>query len=238
MTGRYARIMADLEDGIDFKTIAKKYGTDKATINVYNKARTHTLTVYIPPAPLQEPRPEAELPIVDLYRAGHDIEEIARMKHINVQAVSWELEVARVTKRGTWTVHIPTDDEVDQIVALYSAGESARLIARRFRMSEFRVRKYLELRNVQAPLKGIYALTEGKHVKADQEIVLPAQGLRSEDVLIEDMMTKLDSPEVLVAFGAGTSLVVSNLVADATAPVTANSAMTATCGGMISRKEQ
>ena len=35
----------------------------------------------------------------------------------------------------------------------------------------------------------IYALTEGKHVKADQEIVLPAQGLRSEDVLIEDMMT-------------------------------------------------
>ena len=50
----------------------------------------------------------------------------------------------------------------------------------------------------------IYALTEGKHVKADQEIVLPAQGLRSEDVLIEDMMTRLDSPEVLVAFGAGT----------------------------------
>ena len=50
----------------------------------------------------------------------------------------------------------------------------------------------------------IYALTEGKHVKADQEIVLPAQGLRSEDVLIEDMMTKLDAPEVLVAFGAGT----------------------------------
>ena len=50
----------------------------------------------------------------------------------------------------------------------------------------------------------IYALTEGKHVKADQEIVLPAQGLRSEDILIEDMMTKLDSPEVLVAFGAGT----------------------------------
>ena len=50
----------------------------------------------------------------------------------------------------------------------------------------------------------IYALTEGKHVKADQEIVLPAQGLRSEDVLIEDMMTKLENPEVLVAFGAGT----------------------------------
>ena len=50
----------------------------------------------------------------------------------------------------------------------------------------------------------IYALTEGKHIKCDQEIVLPAQGLRSEDILIEDMMTKLDSPEVLVAFGAGT----------------------------------
>ena len=50
----------------------------------------------------------------------------------------------------------------------------------------------------------IYALTEGKHVKADQEIVLPAQGLRSEDILIEDMMTKLEEPEVLVAFGAGT----------------------------------
>ena len=50
----------------------------------------------------------------------------------------------------------------------------------------------------------IYDLTKGKHVKADQEIVLPAQGLRSEDILIEDMMTKLDDPEVLVAFGAGT----------------------------------
>ena len=50
----------------------------------------------------------------------------------------------------------------------------------------------------------IYALTEGKHVKADQEIVLPAEGLRSEDILNEDMMTKLDHPDVLVAFGAGT----------------------------------
>ena len=50
----------------------------------------------------------------------------------------------------------------------------------------------------------IYALTEGKHIRADQEIVLPAAGLRSEDVLIEDMMTKLDHPDVLVAFGAGT----------------------------------
>ena len=50
----------------------------------------------------------------------------------------------------------------------------------------------------------IYKLTEGKHVKADQEIVLEANGLRSEDVLIEEMMTKLDNPEVIVAFGAGT----------------------------------
>lgn len=50
----------------------------------------------------------------------------------------------------------------------------------------------------------IYKLTEGKHIKADQEIVLEAQGLRSEDVLIEDMMKQLDSPEVIVAYGAGT----------------------------------
>ena len=50
----------------------------------------------------------------------------------------------------------------------------------------------------------IYKLTEGKHVKADQEIVLDANGLRSEDVLIEDMMKKLDNPEVIVAYGAGT----------------------------------
>lgn len=50
----------------------------------------------------------------------------------------------------------------------------------------------------------IYKLTEGKHIAADQEIVLEANGLRSEDVLIEDMMTKLDKPEVIVAFGAGT----------------------------------
>ena len=50
----------------------------------------------------------------------------------------------------------------------------------------------------------IYVLTEGKHIRADQEIVLPAKGLRSEDVLIEAMMEQLDAPEVLVAFGAGT----------------------------------
>lgn len=50
----------------------------------------------------------------------------------------------------------------------------------------------------------IYKLTEGKHVKADQEIVLEAQGLRAEDTLIEEMMTKLDHPDVIVAFGAGT----------------------------------
>lgn len=50
----------------------------------------------------------------------------------------------------------------------------------------------------------IYKLTEGKHVKADQEIVLEANGLRAEDVLIEDMMKQLDKPEVIVAVGAGT----------------------------------
>lgn len=50
----------------------------------------------------------------------------------------------------------------------------------------------------------IYKLTEGKHIKADQEIVLEANGLRSEDVLIEEMMTKLDNPEVIIAYGAGT----------------------------------
>lgn len=50
----------------------------------------------------------------------------------------------------------------------------------------------------------IYKLTEGKHVKADQEIVLEANGLRAEDVMIEDMMKQLDNPEVIVAVGAGT----------------------------------
>ena len=50
----------------------------------------------------------------------------------------------------------------------------------------------------------IYKLTEGKHVAADQEIVLEANGLRAEDTVIEEMMTKLDNPEVIVAYGAGT----------------------------------
>ena len=49
----------------------------------------------------------------------------------------------------------------------------------------------------------VYQLTEGKHVKADQEIVLEAKGLRAEDTLIEEMMKQLDNPEVIVAFGAG-----------------------------------
>mgnify|MGYP004558346175 FL=1 len=50
----------------------------------------------------------------------------------------------------------------------------------------------------------VYQLTKGKHVKADQEIVLEAKGLRAEDTLIEEMMKQLDNPEVIVAFGAGT----------------------------------
>ncbi len=51
----------------------------------------------------------------------------------------------------------------------------------------------------------IYKLTEGKHVKADQEIVLESKGLRAEDVIIEKMMTELDTDiEVIVAYGAGT----------------------------------
>ena len=50
----------------------------------------------------------------------------------------------------------------------------------------------------------IYNLTEGKHVAADQEIVLEANGLRAEDTVIEEMMKKLDNPEVIVAYGAGT----------------------------------
>ncbi len=50
----------------------------------------------------------------------------------------------------------------------------------------------------------IYKLTEGKHVAADQEIVLDANGLRAEDTVIEEMMAGLDSPEVIVAYGAGT----------------------------------
>lgn len=48
----------------------------------------------------------------------------------------------------------------------------------------------------------IYKLTEGKHVAADQEIVLEANGLRAEDTVIEEMMKKLDNPEVIVAYGA------------------------------------
>ncbi len=50
----------------------------------------------------------------------------------------------------------------------------------------------------------IYKLTEGKHIAADQEIVLEANGLRAEDTVIEEMMTRLDKPEVIVAYGAGT----------------------------------
>ena len=49
-----------------------------------------------------------------------------------------------------------------------------------------------------------WKLTEGKHVKADQNIVLDPNGLRAEDILIEKMMKDLDSPEVIVAVGAGT----------------------------------
>ena len=50
----------------------------------------------------------------------------------------------------------------------------------------------------------IYKLTEGKHIAADQEIVLEANGLRAEDTVIEEMMRQLDHPDVIVAVGSGT----------------------------------
>ena len=49
-----------------------------------------------------------------------------------------------------------------------------------------------------------WKLTEGQHVKADQNIILDPNGLRAEDVQIEKMMEELDHPEVIVAVGAGT----------------------------------
>ena len=50
-----------------------------------------------------------------------------------------------------------------------------------------------------------YNLPSMVHVKADQEIVLEAQGLHSEKGLIEDMMKKLQrKPDFIVAVGAGT----------------------------------
>lgn len=49
-----------------------------------------------------------------------------------------------------------------------------------------------------------WRLTEGRHVKADQNIVLDPNGLRAEDVQIEKMMEQLDKPDVIIAVGAGT----------------------------------
>ena len=49
-----------------------------------------------------------------------------------------------------------------------------------------------------------WKLTEGQHVRADQNIILDPNGLHAEDVLIEKMMEQLDRPDVLIAVGAGT----------------------------------
>lgn len=50
-----------------------------------------------------------------------------------------------------------------------------------------------------------YNLPSVKRIKADQEIVLEAQGLHSEKGMIEDMMTKLErTPDYIVVVGAGT----------------------------------
>ena len=49
-----------------------------------------------------------------------------------------------------------------------------------------------------------WKLTEGQHVRADQNIILDPNGLRAEDVQIEKMMEDLDHPELIVAVGAGT----------------------------------
>ena len=51
-----------------------------------------------------------------------------------------------------------------------------------------------------------YNLPTLRHVCADQEIVLNAEGLHSEKGMIEDMMRQLDHPDVIVAVGSGKSL--------------------------------
>ena len=56
-----------------------------------------------------------------------------------------------------------------------------------------------------------YNLPTLKHVRADQEIVLNAEGLHSEKGMIEDMMRQLDHPDVIVAVGSGTILDTSRL---------------------------
>lgn len=49
-----------------------------------------------------------------------------------------------------------------------------------------------------------YNLPTLRHVRADQEVVLNAEGLHSEKGMIEDMMRQLDHPDVIVAVGSGT----------------------------------
>ena len=46
-----------------------------------------------------------------------------------------------------------------------------------------------------------YNLPTLRHVRADQEIVLNAEGLHSEKGMIEDMMRQLDHPDVIVGSG-------------------------------------
>ena len=157
-TRRYDRIMEDLDAGMSQADVAAKYKTEKNVIRVYDMVRTHSLPRYDPPAPPAPPK--RGMTVVEMYRSGMRIDEIAHATHHSTVNISWELEAAGVTTRGPYTSHKPTPDEIAQIVKAYTAGETARSIARRFRMAQYRVYKYLQQEGAAPPPKGFHAMTE------------------------------------------------------------------------------
>lgn len=143
---RWELIMADLAAGEPYSEIAKRYKTGVTTIKVYDRVRKGEL-----PKPTEKVIAPADLPIVELYLRGYGIESIARGKSISNDAVSWILEQAGISKRGTKRLHIPTEQELSEIAAAWERGESSNVLAKKYNVSIYRIKRYMEMRGAQRP---------------------------------------------------------------------------------------
>ena len=138
---RWELIMADLAEGKPYGELAKKYKTGVTTIKVYDNVRTGKRPklkdkVVAPP----------DLPVVELYIRGYGIEAIARGKGVSNDEVSWLLEQAGIARRGTRKLHIPSEQELDEIEAAWVRGESTNVLARKYNVSVYRIGQYMQLR--------------------------------------------------------------------------------------------
>ena len=148
---RHDQIIDMLNDGYTYRDIADCFGTDKATIAVYDKERTGTLTA--PGSLISEvsdmpDEANEDMGVVELYKTGMTVADIARLKHMNRENVAAHLYMAGIDPKGHKAL---TDDMIAEIVDRYSRGEGFVRIGHDMHVNIFLVKLALDKLGVQRP---------------------------------------------------------------------------------------